>query len=59
MSVLIENKLVMVLSITLIFLVSGLLFSFLKVYSTDTIANIESAGENTPFRQVQWVGAIN
>jgi hypothetical protein len=59
MSVLIEHKLVTVLAITLIFLVSGLLFSFLKGYSIDTITNIETAGQNTPFRQIQWVGAIN
>lgn len=59
MSVLLEHKLITVLAITMIFALSGVLFSFIDIYTKDSITNIEQAGSNAEFRNIQWVGAIN
>ncbi|MED4353567.1 hypothetical protein P9265_14720 [Schinkia azotoformans] len=51
-SILLEHKVIMVAAITLIFGVSGLLFTFLKDYTNEVQYNVNHPRQESSFRSV-------
>ncbi|HHW36835.1 MAG TPA: hypothetical protein GXX18_06280 [Bacillales bacterium] len=54
-SILLEHKVIMVAAITLIFGVSGLLFTFLKDYTNEVQYNVNNPKQESSFRSVNFL----